>query len=91
MTSPISSGGINSINLMRETAVFQKNEQKPQNPYVENDFEVKAPPEVEKKFTNHNISEIREIAQNAGAEELTDEDIKYGLFFGRSVIVNYRV
>jgi len=91
MTSPINSSSVNSVNFMRATAAFQKSEVKPQKPDVESDFEVKAPAEAEKMFTNHNISEIREIAQNAGTTDLTDEDIKYGLFFGRSVIINYSV
>ena len=91
MTAPINSSAINSVNFVRATEAFQKSEVKPQKPDNESDFEVKVPDEIEKKFTNHNISEIKEIAQNAGTTDLTDEDIKYGLFFGRSVIINYSV
>ncbi len=38
---------------------------------------------------DQNISEIKDIAKIAGEENLTDEDIKYGLTYGRSVIAEY--
>ncbi len=59
-------------------------------------------PQVEEPFTtdgieinddsilkSQNVSEIRKFAQMAGEENLTEEDIKYGLSYGRSVIVEY--
>lgn len=36
-----------------------------------------------------NIAEIRDFAKIAGEENLTNEDIKYGLTYGRSVIADY--
>lgn len=36
-----------------------------------------------------NLSEVRNFAQQIGETNLTDEDIKYGLTYGRSVIANY--
>ena len=38
---------------------------------------------------DQNLDEIRNIAKTAGEENLTDEDIKYGLTYGRSVIADY--
>ncbi len=38
-----------------------------------------------------NIEEIKKFARFAGEENLTDEDIKYGLIYGRSVIAEYSV
>lgn len=35
------------------------------------------------------VDEIREFAKIAGENNLTDEDIKYGLTYGRSVIADY--
>lgn len=36
-----------------------------------------------------NLSEVRNFAQQVGELNLTDEDIKYGLTYGRSVIADY--
>lgn len=36
-----------------------------------------------------NLDEIRDFAKIAGEENLTNEDIKYGLTYGRSVIADY--
>ena len=38
---------------------------------------------------DQNLEEIRDFAKIAGEENLTDEDIKYGLTYGRSVIADY--
>jgi hypothetical protein len=35
------------------------------------------------------IKEIKKYAQMAGEENLSDDDIKYGLSYGRSVIIEY--
>ena len=91
MTSSISSSSINSLNFIKATNAFKNYSKKPQEQSDTIIEEVGAPKEAEKMFTNHNISEIREIAQNSGVENLSDEDIKYGLYFGRSVIANYSV
>ena len=36
-----------------------------------------------------NINEIKKYAELAGENNLTEDDIKYGLSYGRSVIVEY--
>ncbi len=38
---------------------------------------------------SQNVNEIKKYAQMAGENDLTDDDIKYGLSYGRSVIVEY--
>ena len=38
---------------------------------------------------NQNLSEIRNYAKIVGEDNLSDEDIKYGLTYGRSVIAEY--
>ena len=38
---------------------------------------------------DQNLEEIRNFAKIVGEENLTDEDIKYGLTYGRSVIADY--
>ena len=38
---------------------------------------------------NQDLSEIRNYAKIVGEDNLSDEDIKYGLTYGRSVIAEY--
>lgn len=38
---------------------------------------------------SQNIDEIKKYAEMAGENDLSEEDIKYGLSYGRSVIVEY--
>lgn len=40
---------------------------------------------------NQNITEIKQVAQNVGEENLSNEDIQYGVTYGRSVIADYVV
>ena len=38
---------------------------------------------------SQDVDEIKKFAQMAGENDLTEDDIKYGLSYGRSVIVEY--
>ena len=38
---------------------------------------------------SQNVEEIKKFAQMAGENDLSEDDIKYGLSYGRSVIVEY--
>jgi len=38
---------------------------------------------------NQNLDEIKQFAKNAGEADISDEDIKYGITYGRSVIADY--
>lgn len=40
---------------------------------------------------SQDLGEIKEFAKNAGEENLSNEDIQYGLTYGRSVIADYIV
>ena len=40
---------------------------------------------------NINVDEIKKYADAVGETNLSEEDIKYGLKFGRSVLINYSV
>ncbi len=40
---------------------------------------------------NINVDEIKKYADSVGETNLSEEDIKYGLKFGRSVLINYSV
>ena len=36
-----------------------------------------------------NVDEVRECAKTVGEYDITDEDIKYGMMYGRSVIAEF--
>lgn len=38
---------------------------------------------------NQNIQEIKDFAKIAGEENISEDDIKYGVTYGRSVIAEY--
>jgi hypothetical protein len=40
---------------------------------------------------NQDTDEIKQFAQVAGEDNLSDEDIQYGITYGRSVIADYAV
>ena len=40
---------------------------------------------------HQNINEIKDIAKSVGETNLSDEDIKYGLTYGRSLIADFSV
>ena len=40
-------------------------------------------------LNNKNLQEIKDCAQKVGEMNVTDDDIKYGLTYGRSVIADY--
>ena len=93
MTQPISSSSINASQLLRATNAFRhsiKTQNEPESIFEQQE-EVKVPEEAKKMFAEHDINEIRQVAQSIGENNLSDEDIKYGLYYGRSVIVNYSV
>lgn len=42
-------------------------------------------------FKNQDLEEIRTMAKIVGEEDLSNDDIQYGLTYGRSVIADYSV
>lgn len=40
---------------------------------------------------NHDINEIKEFAKIAGEDNLSNDDIQYGVTYGRSVIADYMI
>ena len=84
-----SNSNINSIRFFNATNAFKSNP-------------VKAEPRQEQRelgtnirensiLRNINVDEIKKYADSVGETNLSEEDIKYGLKFGRSVLINYSV
>ncbi len=89
MVSPLSSN-VSAIQLLNASNAF-KNASRPITP------EPKAEPQVSEGIEindnnilkSQNVDEIKKFAEMAGENNLSEEDIKYGLSYGRSVIVEY--
>lgn len=93
MVSGITSGVTNPISMLNATKAFQHAQKALQTslPIVEetsNGIDLK---DTNKLLMNKNISEIQKFAQYVGEDNLTIDDIKYGLQYGRSVIADYTV
>lgn len=84
------SNNINPIQMLNAVNAFRAGEQ------VQNNNKI---PETSEGINindnnilkNHDTEEIIKFAQNAGEENLSTEDIQYGLTYGRSVIADYVV
>ena len=82
----------NSVQQFSALSAFRnnKNVTKPDAP-----IEEKQTPDGLKTTSNANIlgkidvNEIRECAKTVGEYNITDDDIKYGLLYGRSVIAEW--
>lgn len=71
----------NAANAFKNTAVT-----KPQieEPIINDGIQIS-----DNILKSQNVEEIKKFAELAGENNLTEEDIKYGLSYGRSVIVEY--
>jgi len=91
MVSGITSGVTNPISMINATKAFQAAQKTLQTslPIVDetsNGIDLKDTNEL---LMNKNISEIQKFARYVGEDNLTIDDIKYGLQYGRSVIADY--
>lgn len=89
MINTVGNSNINPIQMFNATNAFK------QNGKIE---EVKAPEiseglEINDNtiFKNQDLTEIKQFAKTAGEENLSNDDIQYGLTYGRSVIADYVV
>lgn len=92
MLNGISSGATNSVQAFTAINAFKNSQEalKKDNFKVEDN----TPSGVDLKDNNgllkdQDVEDIRKYAKIAGEENLTNEDIKYGLTYGRSVIAEY--
>lgn len=71
----------NAVNAFKSSAQIQNNEM----PEVSDGIEINDSSILE----NQNTEEIKQFAKVAGEENLSNDDIQYGLTYGRSVIADY--
>lgn len=90
MVNAIGTNNINPLSMLNAVNAFKANEQiKENNPIRDvsdgidiNDTNI---------LKNQNTDEIKEFAKIAGEQNLSDDDIQYGLTYGRSVIADYMI
>lgn len=89
MVSAISTSNINPVNMLSAVNAFKASEKIQENkiPEVSDGLDIND----SNILKNQNTDEIKQFAKNAGEENLSDEDIQYGLTYGRSVIADFMI
>ena len=90
MLGSINSTNVSAIQLFNATNAFKNNANitksiEPKEPFTTEGTDIND----NSILKSQNIDEIKKYAELAGEANLTEEDIKYGLSYGRSVIVEY--
>lgn len=89
MVNAISTNNINPIQMLNAVNAFRTSEQGQENKIPETSDGIDV--NDNSILKDQNTDEIRKFAQIAGEENLSNEDIQYGLIYGRSVIADYAV
>lgn len=76
---------LNAANAFKNTAAIQKSAPQMTEPQVSDGIEIND----NSILKSQNVDEIKKYAEMAGENNLSEDDIKYGLSYGRSVIVEY--
>lgn len=89
MVNAISTSNINPVQILNAVNAFRASEQVHDNkiPETSDGIEIND----NSILKNQNTDEIRQFAKIAGEENLSNEDIQYGLTYGRSVIADYMI
>lgn len=92
MVSQIGTAGVSQIQMLNALNAFKADTiQKPSSELM---------PEVPEGINlidnndilkNLDLAEVKQFAKTAGEENLSEDDIKYGLTYGRSVIADYMI
>ena len=77
-----------AVNALRSGSVITKPNNKEQDTVIENTSSgTKSAPKS--LLERVDVADIRKFAEYAGEFDITDDDIKYGLMYGRSVIAEW--
>lgn len=89
MVNAIGSQNINPVKMFNALNAFKANEQvqEGKGPEISDGIDIND----NNILQNQNLDEIKKFAQTAGEENLSNEDIQYGLTYGRSVIADYMI
>lgn len=89
MVNAISTPNINPVQILSAVNAFKASEKIQDNKMSETSDGI----EINDKsiLNNQDTHEIKQFAKIVGEENLSDEDIQYGLTYGRSVIADYMI
>jgi len=90
MVNSISTSNINPIQMQNALSAFKATEQAQNGnkiPETSDGIDIND----NSVLKNQDTDEIKQFAQIAGEDNLSNEDIQYGLTYGRSVIADYMV
>jgi len=88
MVNAIGTSNINPIQMFNAVNAFKAAQapvQKEAAPDVSEGLDINE----NSLLQNQNLEEIKQFAKTAGESNISDEDIKYGITYGRSVIADY--
>lgn len=87
MVQSIGTSNINPIKMFNAVNAFKSIQEQPQEqmmPEISEGLDVS-----DNILSSQNLDEIKQFAKVAGEANISDEDIKYGITYGRSVIADY--
>ena len=89
MLNAIGTSNINPVQMFNAVNAFKSSGQIQDNqmPEVSDGIQIND----NNILKNQNIDEIKQVAQNVGESNLSNEDIQYGITYGRSVIADYMI
>ncbi len=89
MVNAISTPNVNPVQLLNAVNAFKasNNPQKQEIPEISDGLEIND----SNILKNQDTEEIKQFAKIAGEDNLSTEDIQYGLTYGRSVIADYLI
>lgn len=89
MVNQISNSNINPVQMFSALNAFKSLNQTKETPEVQDISEGMGVNDSANLLKNQDLGEIKQFAQIAGENNLSDEDIQYGMTYGRSVIADY--
>ncbi len=92
MLGSVNSSHVSAIQLLNATNAFKNTKAAPSAETIQtNEPQISEGIDIndDSILKSQNVNEIKKYAQMVGENDLTDDDIKYGLSYGRSVIVEY--
>jgi len=78
-----------AVNALRNNAVLSKSSEAEQDNAIQDNTSSGVNSAPKGLLERVDVSDIRKYAETVGEYDITDEDIKYGLMYGRSVIAEW--
>lgn len=88
MVNSIGTSNINPIQMFNAVNAFKTVQAAPQKEMVQ-DVSDGLDIQEDNLLKNQDLEEIKQFAKIVGEENISNEDIKYGITYGRSVIADY--